>query len=1003
MNTNASFVHLHNHSDHSVLDGMCRIPDLVRKAHEQGMTAVALSDHANISGVLEFYLTAKKEGVKPILGCELYHVNDMKERNNRQVYHLILLAKNVVGYHNLIKISSAGYLQGLYYVPRVDLELLSKHSEGLIALTACVKGYIPSMILQGNMGEAKAELGRLKEIFKDDVYIEVMDHGLVEQKIVNPELIKLSSEFDIPIVATNDTHYISDDDHTAHDALLCIQTGKTLSDPDRLRFCSDQFYFKSTHEMMKIFPDQYLRRTLEVTEKCDLELDIRNNQIPQFLTPDGSHPDDYLWQKINEGIQNRFNGNLDVKRKERLIREYDIIKKMQLSTYFLIIADMIQYARQKGIRVGPGRGSCVASLITYSLGITDIDPIENNLLLERFLVEGRKNLPDIDVDFAHNRREEIIEYLRNKYGYVAQIATYNKLSPRSLVRDVGKVLGMNPKRIDEIAKAIPEYKTDLDEGEDKCLADLQSEVPELRNVDPLMIDLCTRLHNVIRHQGRHPAGIVVNDKPISVPLCRARGVELTQYDMNGVEYSKLLKIDVLGIKFLSVIDMALNLIEQRHGIRLDKLDMGDVKTYDLICAGDTSGVFQLGQKFIGSFVEVMQPRCFEDLVHLISIGRPGVVKCGLTDRYFQARASGKIQYLYPNLEHILKESYGILIFQEQVMQIAVEVAGLSWSESDDLRKAISKQRWDLMDGIKAKFIDGCASQSMPIELANALWEQIRVFGYFGFCKSHATVYAKVTYQTAYIKAHYPLEYLASLLSFKGNDNIDERKQYISEARKKGIKILSPDINISTDRCNIVGNSVCLPLTFIKGIGATAYNAISGERSKGAYKSITDFLERVDKRRVNKKVRGNLAKAGAFDNLYDRPSLLKRIFNASNEQLIAMEKDVLGLCISTGIIDESFYGNGTIHINAIAGLSLDDEFMTMGIVENVHEHIDRNGNTMAFITLADNTAQLEVVIFSDVYECPLAVGDVMFLTAKLSEYEPLKVIATSFDLLSGVTS
>jgi DNA polymerase III subunit alpha len=992
------FVHLHNHSDHSVLDGMCRISDLVRRARQLDMPAI-ISDHGNMSGAVEGYITAKKEGVKPIIGCELYYVSDMKERNDRLKYHLVLLAKDNVGYHNLQFIVSEGYSQGLYYVPRVDLEIIRKHSQGLIAMTACIAGYVPSMILQGNMNEAKAELGRLKEIFEDDLYIEVMDHGIEEQKIANPELIRLGKAFDIPIVATNDCHYINSDDYLAHDVLLCIQTGKTLSDPDRFRFRSDQFYFKSAEEMLLLFPETYLTKTLEVAEKCNLDLDLYTTHLPKFTTPDGSVPDVYLRRRLHEGIQQRFGGNISQAYMDRLAREYNVIKKTGFSSYFLIVDDMVQYAKKQGIRVGP-RGSVIGCLVSYLLDITDIDPMPYDLLFERFLTEARKSPPDIDLDFSSNRREEVINYLQGKYGFVSQITTFNRLSPRSLVRDIGRVLGLSKEKIDATAKSIHQNIEP-----DVTLSELQSQIPELNSIDPRVIEIGTKLHGVIRHHGKHPGGIVISDRPITdiIPLCVSKGVTLTQFDKDGVEATGMLKMDILGSKYLSVVDKTLELIWQRHRIQLRDTDMDDKETYDLICSGAVLGIFQLGQACAKEIVERMLPRSFNDLVQLIAIGRPGVISSGLVDKYFEAKSSGRTLYLHLDFEPILNETLGVIIYQEQIMRIAVDIAGFDWSDADELRKAVAKQKVGLMEPFKDKFIAGLMTKGIQQQIAEELWSnQILIFGKYCFAKSHSVGYAQLTYLTAYLKTHYPLEYLASLISVK-DDVKDERKQYISEAKGKGINVLTPDINLSTNACVIADDAIYLPLTMIKNVGASAYNAIAEERANGEFKSVEDFCERIDGRRVNKNVKRNLAKAGAFDSLYDRSSLLKRIFDADDTELIMMEREVLGLYISGNIINESFYSDGTIHISEISDLALEDEFMTLGIVENVYEHVDRNGNTMAFITLVDNTAQLDVVIFSDAYECAIGKGDLILLEGKLDEYNPLKAIATSFDLLSGVTS
>jgi DNA polymerase III subunit alpha len=991
------FVHLHTHTDHSVLDGICRIPNLVKRAKELDMTAVAMTDHGNMSGALEFYKTAKKEGIKPIIGCEVYYVNDMKEKKERSPYHLVLLAKDIVGHHNLIKITSAGYIDGFYYRPRVDLELISKYSQGLIAMTACIAGYVPSMIIEGNINESKAELGRLKEIFKDDLYIEVMDHGIKDQKIANPELIRLGSEFNIPIVATNDVHYINSDDYFSHLVSLCIRTGKIISDPDKLPFDADQYYFKTTEEMGKLFPEEYLTRTLEIAEKCDLDLDLSTTHLPKFPTPDNSDPDSYLWQRIQEGIQQRYNGNISQAHTDRVAKEYDVIRRTGFSGYFLIIDDMVQYAKSQCIRFGP-RGSVIGSLVSYLLGITDIDPMPYGLLFERFLTEDRVSPPDIDIDFNSERREEVINYLQRKYGYTAQIVTFNRLSPRSLVRDVGKVLNIGKAKIDSTAKSIPQ----VTEPED-TLSKLQSQILELNSINPKVITIGTKLHGVIRHNGKHPGGVVVSDKPISdlIPLCIAKGITLTQFDKKSVEAAGLLKIDILGSPFLLALDKALKLIEQRHGIQLADPAINDQATYDLICSGDVSGIFQLGQECGKQIVEKMLPRSLDDLIQLISIDRPGVLSSGYVDRYFAAKSSGMSQYLHPDFEPILSETFGIIIYQEQIMRIAVEIAGFDWNEADRLRKAVTDQEAEQMEPFKDKFISGLTAKGIPQQAVEELWVQFLKFGKYCFNKSHAVGYAKLTYMTAYLKTHYPIEYLSSLISVRLDDK-DERNRYIRDVIVRGIGIHVPDVNISTDVCSIVNDTVYLPLSMIKGVGPTACEAIIIERSKGAYKSVADFCERVNKRRVNKNVRRNLAKAGAFDGLYDRSSLLKRIFNAGDDQLMIMEKEMLGLYVSGYLSDSFWYNDGSLHINEINNLSLDDEFTTIGIVGKVYEHSDRNGNTMAFITLEDNTGQLEVVIFSSEYTCPLTVGDMIFMKAKLSHHDPSKATAVNFSLLHSRT-
>ncbi len=537
------FVHLHNHTEYSAKDGMSRIPDLVNRAAALGMPAVAVTDHGNISGAIELYNAAGAANIKPIIGCEIYCVPDMNRKSDGQVHHLVLLAKDKSGYRNLVQLTTGGYLAGFHRVPRVDLDFISAHSKGLIALTACVAGRVPFMILEGNEGVAKAELGTLQEIFSEDIYIELHDHGLHGQKRLNSELVRLGQELDISALATNDCHYVNADDWEAHEVLVCIRTRKTYTDYSRLSFSSDQYYLKTAEEMAALFPDEYLVRTLEVAEKCNLGKGYNTCRMPQFNTPDGSSPDDYLQTMIERGIQERYSGRLDQKRRDRLTVEYGVIRKTGFASYFLVIADVVQWARDNGIRVGPGRGSAVASLVVYLLGITDVDPVQNDLLFERFLTEDRVSLPDIDVDFSHDRRKEIMEYLKQKYGHASQVISFYRLQPRSTIRAVGKVLGIDSSMVNAAARNIPENDDKTTEGKSKTLEELQYEIPELRDIDPRVIDIGTRLHNVIKHTSRHPGGIVVSDRPLEeqIPLCTSRGMELTQYSKDALEDCDMLK------------------------------------------------------------------------------------------------------------------------------------------------------------------------------------------------------------------------------------------------------------------------------------------------------------------------------------------------------------------------------------------------------------------------------------------------------------------------------
>jgi len=962
------------------------VENLVMRAKEFGMPAVAITDHGNMSGAIEFYKAAKEAGIKPIVGCEVYYVPDMNFKNDRDAWHLVLFAKNLEGYRNLMKITSAGYTEGFYYKPRVDLELISKHSRGLVAMTACVKGYVPAMILGGKVDEARVELGKLRNIFHDDLYIEVMEHGLAEQRQVNPELIKLGHQLSIPVLATNDCHYVNADDYEAHEVLLCIQTQKTLADADRLRFGSDQFYFKTQREMANLFPEECLIKTLEVAEKCNLELDLAINHMPEFKTPDGATTEDYLWERIQQGVLERYGTDLDSNRVQRLASEFDVINRTGFASYFLIIDDLIQFARRQHIRVGPGRGSAVASLVCYVLGITDVDPVKHNLMFERFLTEDRVSPPDIDVDFSHDRRDEIINYLSKKYGYTAQITTFSRLSPRSLIRDVGKALRIDKVDINAVADKIP-YHTD------KNLAELQAEIDELNGIDQKVIEIGTKLDGIIRHIGKHPAGIVVSSEPLEdiIPLCVFKEVRKTQYDKDNLEDCGMLKIDVLANSFLTAVDMTLEYLGSN--LMTDDFPMDDAETFDMICSGEVAGIFQLSQECGRDLVMKMQPRTFDDLCHLISLGRPGVLDSGLAERYFDARNSGSVEYLHPSLEPILRETLGIILYQEQIIRIAVDIAGFSWTDADKLRKSIGKKDPELMASLQSQFVDGCVSNGIPDDTATALWHQVEYFGGYGFNKAHAAGYAKLTYWTAYLKAHYPVEYYASIMSVKANE--EELRELLFEARRRGIEIRQPDINVSTDKCVIVDNAIHLPLMMVAKLADKSCDAIVTERKNGEFISYGDFCERLVGKAVDKTVRANLVKAGAFDSLQLRHALL----GDSSGDILALEHKVLGLYISGHPLNDFDYSDGTMHIDEVAQMQIESEFKVVGVVCEKREHVDRNGGLMAFITIEDGRNLMEFVIFASIYDSDFEIGNILHIHGRLDQREPLKAIAIEYEILN----
>lgn len=979
----SDFVHLHVHTDYSTLDGMCRIQPLIERAVELGMPAVAMTDHGNISGAIRFYQAARKAGVKPIIGCEVYTVPDMNAKDGREMWHLVLLAKDATGYANLVKLTSAGYLDGFYYKPRLDLDRISQYSDGLIAMTACIQGYVPAMILGGKPEEAAMELGRLRDIFADDLYIEVMDHGMDEEKIVNPKLIRLAGEMEVGIVATNDCHYITQDDAVAHDVLLCIQTKKKLSDEERYRFPSNQFHFRASDEMAALFPAEYLTRTLDVAEKCNLELDC-SSKMPSFTTPEGFSADEYLWHRIQDGVRKRY-GELDETHSKRLQREYDVIQGTGFAGYFLIIDDMVSFAVERKIRVGAGRGSAVASLVCYVLGITDADPVEHDLLFERFLTADRVSPPDIDIDFQHDRRGEILDYLRDKYGNAANIITFNKLSPRSIVRDVGRVLEVDRSLIDDAASKIPNHT-------EKTLAELRDEISELQTIDQQIIDMGTRLHGVIRHSGQHPGGVVISKEPLTelIPLRVSKGTTLTQFDKDDLEACGMLKLDALGNEFLTVVSMASELIHDRHGVEVTEMPMDDPATFELLCCGDVNGIFQLGARWGRELVMRIQPQCLTDVVHTISLGRPGVLDSGLVENYFHARESGKQSYLHPSLEPILSKTYGAILFQEQIMQIAVEIAGFNWTDADRLRKAMGKKDDELMASMETQFLNGCIE--IPDDVSTELWDQIQFFGGYGFNEAHAVGYAVLTYQTAYLKANYPLEYLASLMSVK--DSTDDRRQLARESRRCGIKLLPPDINRSTDRYEIVDDAIMLPLTSVDGVAVKGYNAITEARDDAEFSSYDDFCERIPSQAVNSRAREFLVKAGAFDSLNSRDELMNQL-EIPNSDVLSMEYEALGIYVSGYPL--SHY-NGSQQIDELVKLPAGSEFRVAGIVAAVNPHTDVNGGSMAFITLEDATDQIEVVVFASLYGGDLIAGAIIELHGRIDGHDPLKAVALDYEVM-----
>lgn len=885
------FVHLHVHSQYSLLDGMIRFPELCQQASAYRMPAVALTDHGNMFGAIEFYQQAYKYGVKPIIGCELYVApGKLEDRNvnggiGESARHLCVLAKNMQGYKNLMKLTTDGYLKGFYYRPRVDKDLLKKHHEGLIAMSACLHGEIPSLLLKGDFGGAIRAAEEYREIFgPGNFYLEIMENGLPEQKIVNEGLKSLGERLSLPLVATNDCHYLKKEDASAHDVLLCIQTGKTVEDKDRLRFRTDQFFFRSPEEMKALFADtpQAIINTVEIAEKCNLILELGKVYLPRFPLEKDQSADEVLASMAWEGLRQRFSQipireeSEKKKYEKRLQEELTIIRSMGFSGYFLIVADFINYAKHKNIPVGPGRGSAAGSLVAYAIGITNIDPIRYGLFFERFLNPERKSMPDIDTDFCQEGRDEIIRYVTNKYGEdkVAQIITFGKMQAKAVIRDVGRALNIPYAEVDAIAKLVPGILNITLEEALEMEPRLKEEAARSEKIKELLV-LSRSLEGLARHSSTHAAGVVISDLPLveRVPLCRSpRNEIVTQYSMNDLAAIGLTKFDFLGLKTLTMIKNVKEMVEKGRGVVLDleNIPLDDEPTYELLQKGDTDGVFQLESAGMKDILINMKPDCIEDLIALIALYRPGPMEM-VPDFIARKLGKTKISYIVQELEPILKETYGIILYQEQVMQIANTIGNYTMAQADDLRKSISKKIAEVMDKEKPRFLAGAKANKISTDKAEKIWEYMERFAKYGFNKSHSTAYAMISYQTAYLKAHYPLEFMAALLTSE-KDNRDKIIKYLTSCKEKGINVFPPDINESLKDFTVAGNSIRFGLEAVKNVGAGAAEAIIRAREElgGRFKSLEDFFLKVDLKKVNKRVLESLIKCGAFDSLgYNR--------------------------------------------------------------------------------------------------------------------------------------
>jgi DNA polymerase III subunit alpha len=1031
-----NFVHLHLHTDYSLLDGACEIGELTAEAARRGMPAVAVTDHGNLFAAANFFHQAKTHGVKPIIGCEVYVAPDNHknrgsdaERSN----HLVLLCENEEGYRNLIQLVSTGFLDGFYYKPRVDHELLAKHGKGLIALSACLRGEVADAILADKYDRARENAYRLRDIFgKGNFFIEVQDQGLEIEVGVNRELVRLSRETGIPLVATNDCHYLTRADSHAQEVLLCIQTGKTMSDGQRMKFATDQFYFKTAEEMAQVFgelPDA-LGRTVAIAERCNVKISRVSDPFPEFKVPESHTADSYFERVVREGFVSRL-PQLERLAAQNLLRhpvaeyetrlsaEIEMIKKMHFAGYFLIVWDFIHYARAQGVPVGPGRGSAAGSLVSYALRITDVDPLQYDLLFERFLNPERVSMPDIDIDFCMRRRGEVIDYVRRKYGEksVAQIITFGTMAAKAVLKDAGRALDMPYGEVDKIAKLVP---TTLNiELEDALKQSPQ--LDSLRKSDDRvkeLVEVALRLEGLARHASTHAAGVVISPRPLTeiVPLYKSNKDEITtQYDMNALERIGLLKMDFLGLTTLTVVTDAVRMIKANRGIDVDlsTLPLDDSEVYALFSRGDTTGIFQFESHGMRDILKRYQPTRLEDLTALNALYRPGPIQGGMIDDFI-ARKHGKkkVRYDLPELAGILSETWGVILYQEQVMQIANRLAGFSLGDADILRRAMGKKKVEEMAAQREKFLTGCQARKVPKDKAERIFDLMAEFAGYGFNKSHSCAYALLAYETAWLKVHYPVEFMAAMLGSE-TGNSDKVVKYINEARGMGITVLPPNVNSSDVDFTPVGDQIRFGLRAIKNVGENTVKGILEARdSLAGFKGFFQFCESVDSRLLNKRVMESLIRAGALDGLgANRAQMIDAIDSAMERsqklqhareigqrglfggaaaaatapaleapalpdvpewpehELLAAEYSVLGFYVSGHPLDK-YAGRlqdwKAVELSTIEGRRNGEDLTVAGIIAQTRPMRSRQGRRWAILTLQDRTGVIEALVFPEAF-------------------------------------
>ncbi len=1014
------FTHLHVHSHYSLLDGLPKIDELLDHVKKLGMDSVAVTDHGVLYSAIEFYKKAKKKGIKPIIGCEMYVALESMHRKQANVdnkrHHLVLLVKNAVGYKNLVKLITKAHLEGFYYKPRIDEELLAKHSEGLIGLTACIQGKIPQLILSGRTKEAKGVATKYEKIFgKGNFYLELQHHPNVKgQDAVNKVLISISKDLNIPLVATNDCHYLKPEDAEAQDILMLINTGADPNNPDRLSMMGEDFSVRSPERMAKDFKHipEAIENTQKIADMCNFDFVLGKIKLPYFKTPKDQPPEEYLRELCLNGVKKRYGDSPPKELPERLNYELDMINRMGFSCYFLIVQDFVNWAKEKRIIVGPGRGSAGGSLVAYLSGITNIDPLKYNLLFERFLNPSRISMPDIDLDFTDRRRDEVLKYVTEKYGKdkVAQIITFGTMASKAAIRDVGRALGYEYSYCDKIAKMIP-LGFKLDETLNKI-----TEFRQLYETDDKaekLINFARKLEGVARHASTHACGVVISKDPLDeiVPLQHPTQDEtaiVAQYDMHAVEDIGLLKIDFLGLKNLTIIEDTLSRIYvvQKKKIDIETIPLDDKKTYELLQQGNTVGVFQLESAGFQRYLKQLKPTHIEDIIAMVALYRPGPMS--IIPEYI-ARKQGKkrVEYIHPKLKEVLEKTYGLPVYQEDLMLIAQKLAGFSLADADILRKAIGKKIKELLVTQKSKLIDGMKKNGISEAVAKKIWEWILPFARYGFNRSHSCAYATIAYQTAYLKANFPVEFTSALLTSEKTD-VERIGFLIGEAKKMGIETLAPDINQSWRNFTVIPGKkqIRFGLLAIKNVGSKIVEAIVQERkANGEFKSINDFVSRVNSKNLNKKSLESLVKAGAFDKISERNLLLlnmERIleFNRENQKMkvsgqkglfsettfkneirlepqipatkkekLLWEKELLGLFVSSHPLEnfKTILEKKATKISALEKLAVNRRVRVGGIISQVKQIITKTGKPMLFITVEDMTEKVEVVVFPTILE------------------------------------